>query len=252
MHRFEYAIKDLDFSNKTIFDCAIGAAESTYYWAKACHTAGGTSCITGFDLEFDNYTESLIEKNLNEYAKYVTLKEKDISELAEYESNSLDYINCDDTLVFLATKIGKIEKTLSGFYRLLKSDGQLIITSEVPIFKPTNQYEINQFERWNFAKAIFALKGEIWSYEPSLEEIKEILKNLHFEILEEKLFQSYKQENPFDCIEEWKSIMQKEILNNIKDKPFQISLLNEMERIYSNVLENGMACPGFYVLKCKK
>jgi len=27
MHRFEYAIKDLDFTNKIIFDCAIGAAE---------------------------------------------------------------------------------------------------------------------------------------------------------------------------------------------------------------------------------
>jgi len=252
MSRHEYAIEGLNFQNKLIFDCAIGAGESTFYWAKACHEAGGTSKIIGFEIELNDYVRALIKKNLGDYEKYVTILEKDISKLDEYQSNTVDYINCDDTLVFLAAKLGCLEQTFLGFYRLLKKGGKLIITSEMPITKPVTDYEINQYERWNFAKAVFALKGEIWSIEPNIDEIKKILESIDFKILDEKIYSSYKQDDISDCIGEWKGIMESEINNNIRNDQFKSSLIHEMNRIYSNVNKTGMACPGMFVLKCEK
>lgn len=252
MKIYEYNTSGLDFNNKLIFDCAIGAGESTFYWAKAIHDNGGTSRIVGFDRDLTADDIEIIKDNLKQYSKYVEIKCANITDLHAYKSNSVDYINCDDTLVFLAATIGNIEAALKEFYRLLKPNGLLIINSEIPVLWGNDTYIQNQYRRWNLAKAIFSLKGAIWALEPDKKSIIKILEDIGFLIDKEKEFDSKKQKNPIPCIEEWASIMKSEVKElNISQK-LKESLFDEIKEIEHNVREQGMACPGYYSLQCSK
>ena len=45
----DFVLKDLNLKNKIILDAAVGAGESTYFWAKRIHEQGGTSKIISID-----------------------------------------------------------------------------------------------------------------------------------------------------------------------------------------------------------
>ncbi|MBU4485698.1 MAG: class I SAM-dependent methyltransferase [Candidatus Delongbacteria bacterium] len=252
MNIYEFSVDKLDLKNKIIFDCAIGAGESTYYWAKAIHEQGGSSKIIGFDNNLSGEDRNIIHENLKDFSQYVEVKNGDISDLNDYKNNSVDYINCDDTVVFLANTVGLLEKSIKEFHRLLKPGGKIVINSEIPVSWNSEVYIQNQYRRWNFAKAILAFKGEIWSIEPSCEEIKKIVIDNGFVIEKEKMFQPFKQHNPTPCINEWYEIMRDEInLLKIGEK-LKIALLVEASVIRNNVLEKGMACPAYFAIHCMK
>lgn len=183
----DFVLKDLNLKNKIILDAAVGAGESTYFWAERIHEQGGTSKIISIDNDLPEVWIKKIKKRLGDYKKYVELKEADIFNLNFLESESIDIINCDDTIVFLNSKPLKLLRALKEFERVLKNDGILIITSEIPI-EDENE---GQWKRWNLAKAISDLKGEIWSSEPLPDEVKFALKLLGFKVYAERFSYKY-------------------------------------------------------------
>lgn len=252
MNIYEYNIAGLHFDNKVIFDCAIGAGEATYYWAKAVHENGGSSRIIGFDIDLAEEDIARITGNLDEYRKYVTIRQEDITDLHAYQSGSVDYINCDDTLVFLAAKVGSLEAAFKEFWRLLNDNGYLILNSEIPVSWDTKKYMQNQYRRWNLAKAIYGLKGCIWAAEPEKTDVVKILQAIGFEIVQEREFECHRQDNPILCIEEWEQIMRSEVQELHISNDLRDSLNTEIQEITSNVRTYGMACPGYYSLRCRK
>jgi len=252
MNIYEYNIAGLHFDNKMIFDCAIGAGEATYYWAKALHDAGGSSRLIGFDIDLTKEDLVRITSNLGEYHQYVAIRQEDITDLRAYQNGSVDYINCDDTLVFLAAKVGNIESAFREFHRLLNDDGYLIVNSEIPVSWDSEKYTQNQYRRWNLAKAIYGLKGCIWAAEPEKADVVKILQAIGFELVQEKEFERHNQDNPIPCIEEWGHLMRAEIQELHISEALRESLNTEIQEIESSVRIYGMACPGYYSLRCKK
>ncbi|MCK4225799.1 hypothetical protein KAX29_02790, partial [candidate division WOR-3 bacterium] len=79
---YEFILEDLDLRNKIILDAAVGAGESTYFWAKRIDEQGGTSKIISVDNYLPKSCREEIKKRLGKYSKYVELKEGDIFDLS--------------------------------------------------------------------------------------------------------------------------------------------------------------------------
>ena len=250
---YDFVLEGLDLKNKIILDAAVGAGESTYFWAKAIHEQGGTSKIICVDNDLPQIWKERIKRRLGEYSKYIELKEADIFDLHFIKDESIDIINCDDTIVFLNPKPLKLLSALKEFERVLKPGGHLIITSEIPIENFDNPENEGQWRRWNLAKAVYNLKGETWSSETLPEELKFALKLLGFNVYAEKIFPPKKNLNHKEVMNEWKEIMLKDIKEIPWDDDLKNILIKEMNKIYDKVMKDRyLMNPAMYVLKCEK
>lgn len=249
---YEFILEDLDLRNKIILDAAVGAGESTYFWAKRIDEQGGTSKIISVDNYLPKSCREEIKKRLGKYSKYVELKEGDIFDLSFLESESIDIINCNDTIVFLNSKPLKLLFAFNEFARVLKPGGHLIITSESPVDSNKTETE-GQWRRWNFAKAIYNLKEKTWATEPEPEEVKFALKLLGMKVYAEKTFPEHKMSHYQDSISEWKEIMEKDIKGLPWDDSFKKSLEKQVRKIYKKIKKDGyLMCPPLWVIKCRK
>ena len=255
---YNFIFRDLDLRNKLILDAALGSGEATYLWAQNIVEQGGTSKIISidtFDIPGMNEKEwkEEIRERLGKYKEYVDIKKADIFYLDFLDNESIDIINCDDTLVFLNPKPLKLLSALKNFYRILKTSGKLIITSEIPIENFDNPDNEGQWRRWNLSKVIYNLKGETWSSEPLPDEVKFALELIDFKVYDKKTFPEKKNFKYQDCMNEWREIMFKNVeklhwSNKVKD-----ILRKEINEIYNKVLKDGyLINPAIYVLKCKK
>ena len=209
---YDYVLEDLDLKRKRILDAAVGAGRATYQWARAIHEQEGTGRILAIDIELTKEWVDRIRKRLGRFGKYVELREGDIFNLGFIRDGTMDIVNCDDTIVFLNPRPMKLLEGLREFHRVLKPGGKLIIVSELPIEYVSEPADEGQWKRWNFAKAVYDLKGETWSCEPMPEETKRALDLVGFEVYEEKAFPKVKNtESYLPCIDEWRDIMRKDI-----------------------------------------
>ncbi len=250
---YKFVFENLDLKNKLILDAAVGAGESTYFWAKKIHQQGGTSQIISIDNDLSDEWNKKTREHLNEYNKYVQFKKADIFDLNFLENESVDIINCDDTIVFLNPKPLKLLSALKNFYRVLQASGELIITSEIPIERFDNPDNEGQWRRWNLAKAIYNLKGETWSSEPLPNEVKLALELIGFKVYAEKRFPEKKNFKYQECMNEWKEIMLRDVEEIPWNNYFKDDLRKEIDEIYYMVMERGyLMNPALYILKCKK
>jgi SAM-dependent methyltransferase len=255
---YDFVFKDLDLRNKLILDAALGSGEATYLWAKNIVEQGGTSKIISidtFDIPGMNEEEwkEKIKERLGKYNEYVDIKKADIFYLDFLDNESIDIINCDDTLVFLNPKPLKLLSVFKNFYRILKTSGKLIITSEIPVKKFDNPDNEGQWRRWNLAKAIYNLKGEIWSSEPLPKEVKFALECIDFKVYDEKIFPEKKNFKYQNCMDEWREIMFKDVEKLHWSDIVKNILRKEIDGIYNKVLKDGyLMNPALYVLKCIK
>ena len=250
---YDFVLKDLDLSNKIILDAGVGAGESTYFWAKEVHEQGGASRIICIDKNLPEAWKGKIKTKLGGYYKYVEPREADIFDLRFLEDESIDIINCDNTIAFLNRKPLKLLLALKEFERILKANGDLIIISEIPLEDFDNPENEGQWRRWSLAKAICNLKGETWSSEPLHGEVKFALALAGLNTYAEKIFPPRKNLKYQECMTEWKEIMLKEISGLPWNDHLKDGLSNELEAIHNKVIKDGyLMSPSLYVLKCKK
>ena len=251
---YEFALDGLNLHNKLILDAAIGAGYATKIWAEQIDEEGGTSKIIGvdsFDIPGENEEEwkKEIEERLGNLKKYVEIRKADIFNLDFLDDESVDIINCDDTLVFLNPKPLKVLQALNEFRRVLKKGGILVIVTELPMERRNE----GQWLRWNFAKGIYAMNAEVWSTEIDREELKYALKLMNFEILDERVFPEKKSVKDEVTMKEWLRIM----INYANSLPysenFRECIKNEAKAIYEKILNDGyLLISPYYVIKAIK
>ena len=251
---YEFALKDIDLKNKIILDAAVGAGYATKLWAERIEGEGGTSKIIAvdtFDIPGENEEDwkREIEERLGNLKKYVEIRKGDIFNLNFLEDGSIDIINCDDTLVFLNSKPLKVLQALSEFKRVLKPGGILVIVTELPL----KNKEEGQWLRWNFAKGICGLNGEVWSTEIEPDELEYALSLLDFEVIDEKKFSGKKSEKYEAAMSEWLRIMNEYMDQLPYSKDFRMAMKEEAKRIYEKVESDGyLMTPPYYVIKVRK
>jgi hypothetical protein len=130
----------------------------------------------------------------------------------------------------------------------------LIIVSECPIDFISEPADEGQWRRWNFAKAIYDLKGETWSVEPMPEETKLALDAVGFDVYEEKVFPKCKEVGiHIPCIEEWRDIMLKDIKTLRWGEALKKALVKSVDEVHEKVKKDGFIMnPPNFVLKCSK
>lgn len=250
---YGFVLDDLDLRNKVVLDAAVGAGESTYFWARRIHEQGGTSRIVSVDNDLPQIWKDKIRTKLGEHSSYVELKEADIFDLSFLEQESIDIVNCDDTIVFLNPRPLKLLFALKEFKRVLKPGGHLIITSEIPVERVDSPGNEGQWRRWNLAKGIYDFQGKTWSSEPLPEEVRFALELMGFEVYAEEIFPEKKHSKYQECIDEWKEIMLKDVERIPWNSHLREALGKEIEETHDKVMtDEYLMSPALYVLKCKK
>jgi SAM-dependent methyltransferase len=247
----EFCLENLTLVDKTILDAAVGLATSTYYWAKKIEEDGGTSKIIGVD-RLDSVQVKKINAKLGELAKYVQLRDLDIFNMHSIPDQSVDIINCHHTIIFLNAIPLKILGALIEFRRVLKPTGILIITSENPIQKITTSNDEGQWRRWNLAKAIAALQGNIWASEPFRGDLERALHLLGFETYDYREFPAVESSDYQATMLEWKEMMLDQIAGLSWSKELKAVLGKEVDEVYAKVEKHKfLKVPGNYVIKCR-
>ncbi len=244
-----YLLKDLDLRKKTILEAAVGAGGTVLSWAKQIWEQGGTSRITAVDIDLSGGWPEKIRERLGIFARYVELREADIFNLDFIESESIDIINCSDTIIFLNPRPLKLTKALIEFRRILKSGGLLFITSEVPVDDESDF----QWKRWNLSKAVYDLMGKTWATEPLKPELSTILSELGFRIYSSEEFPQKRDTRRYgNTMDEWREMMKKAI-SSVPFDELRNHLVEAVENVYSSVLSEGfLTRPAMYALKCQK
>ncbi len=254
-NKFSFIFNNLNLKNKTILDAATGAGRATYRWAEQIDKQGGHSRIISvdkFDLPGENEKEwiSSIKQSLGEYEKYVDIKKGDIFNLHFLADNSIDIINCDNTIVFLNKEPLQIMNALKEFKRILKPEGILVIVSE-DTFDDLTEKNQTQWKRWNLSKAIYNLNGKTWSTEPKIKNVMDALNIIGFKKQDSLRLNAIKNTSNYKTIvKEWKKIMNIEIQKIPFSHNFKTNLKEEVKKIYEKVLkEKYIMTFSYWILK---
>ena len=254
-NKYSFIFNNLNLKNKTILDAATGAGRATSRWAQQIAKEGGTSrliSVDKFDIPGENEKEWInsIQNSLGKNRKYVEIKKGDIFNLDFLDDNSIDIINCDNTIVFLNKKPLQLMKALKEFKRILKPEGTLIIVSEDTFNEVTGENK-TQWKRWNLSKAIYNLNGKTWSTEPKIEDVMDALKIIGFEKSDSLKLKPFKNtENYKTIIKEWKQIMSIEVEKTPFSHNLKSNLKREINDIYEKVLkEKYLMTFSYWILK---
>lgn len=247
---YDLAIRGLDLEDKTILDAATGAGEATKAWAQYIHENKLRAKIISVDIEQPEEWLAQIRENLGALTEYVQLRQADIYNLDFLADASIDVVNCADTLVFLDPHPLKLLSALEEFARVLKPGGHLVIVSEYP--PQDSQESQGQWQRWNLAKAVWALNGETWSREPRPQEVQTALASLGFEDQQLHLVPGRRLTNYQGTIQEWEEVMEAKIAE-IPWPELRLPLREAVRSVRDKIWADGyLMLPDMYVLKGKK
>lgn len=241
---------DLDLAGKTILDAATGAGQATYAWAEHIATSKLNARIISVDIDQPVEHVARLKQKLGPLHKYVHFCQADIFKLDFLANASVDVVNCHDTMVFLNPVPLKLLSALKEFHRVLKPGGQLIIVSELPGKNTADSG--GQWQRWNLAKAVWALQGETWSCEPLLPEVVSALELLGFSQFKQHHFPAKRIADYQPVMKEWQEIMTEKI-SQLPWPSLKPALLAQVAHVMEKVSRDGyLLSPDKFLLRCMK
>lgn len=110
-------------------------------------------------VDIDDSHFNRIEEDIKGCFKNLTLRKGDLSDLHFIESDSIDIIICNYTLSSVEQFPLRVMRALKEFYRVLKTDGQLLITEEIPIWAVDTRGYTYWSKRLRIIKSISILKA---------------------------------------------------------------------------------------------
>lgn len=245
---YEYIFSDLNLEDKLVLDAATGAGRATRAWAEAIQFQRARAKIISVD--HDQPPEWVVQLTdlLGDLAQFVDFREADIFSLSLLPDQSVDIVNCDNTIVFLNPRPLRLLAAFQEFKRVLKPGGKLIVVSELPV---ENSPECRgQWQRWQLAKSIWALSGEVWAVEPLPEEVEAALMQMDFSVVAQQQFPGARLCNFEGIVNEWRERM----LDKIAGLPWselREPLRREVAAVCARIETDGyLSAPGRYVLKC--
>ena len=250
MELLEYLTANLDLTDKLILDAALGRGKAASHWAEKVHASGGSSRIIAVDKDIPADNRRDVEETLGDYQKYVDIKEADIFALDFLADNSIDIINCHDTIVFLNSRPLKLLQALQEFQRVLKKGGKLLITSELPLDYADDPEAEGEWRRWTLLETVHLLAGEDFASFPRPQELKPALNLLGFSVYEERIFPGEKNTASYQLpLEETEEIVEDK-LSEIPWPQLQEPLKQSLESISDLVREAGyLKAPDKFVIK---
>lgn len=252
MELLEYVTEGVDLTGKIILDAALGRGKAACHWAEKIHESGGDSHIIAVDKEIPVQNRKNVKEILGKYQKYVDMKEANIFSLDFLAANSIDIVNCHDTIVFLNSRPLKLLQALQEFKRVLKPGGKLMLTSELPPDYPDDPEAEGEWKRWTLLEIVHILAGEDFASFPRPRELKTALDLLGFSVYQERTFVGEKNIDTYQLpLEETKEIIEDK-LPELPWPRLRKALSDSRERIWAEINEKGfLKAPDKFVLKAE-
>lgn len=180
----------IDLHGKVVLEGGTSWGNTTRIIAEKVIANRWVTELISVDIDDSHFDE--IEKDIKNYFKKLILRQGDLSNLEFIPSESIDIIICNYTLSSVEQFPLRVMKALKEFYRVLKPEGQLIITEEIPIWAVDSKEYPYWSQRLRIIKSISILKAmSIFSeiHPKDLEEGLDIIgfKNIHWQEFKENI-----------------------------------------------------------------
>ena len=248
----EYLTEDLDLENKLILDAALGMGRATRHLAEEARNCGEDCRIIAVDRDISAEHSRKIREILGVQNDNVELKEADIFSLDFLEENTVDIINCHDTIVFLNERPLQLLGALKEFKRVLRPAGKLLIASERPLDPGGDPAAEGEWKRIKLMEAAYSLAGEKWADFIQPEELELALDLLGFDVYDQRIFPGEKNEDSFKLplLESQELIEEK--IKELSWSHLGLALEKEMEELRREADEAGyLKAPDKFVLKAE-
>jgi len=169
--------------------------------------------------------------------------------MPEIKSESIDTIISTRTLADINSHPCRLNKAIAEFHRILKANGQAILSDECPRLKPQNQEETVAVARWQLAKAISHLTGRPHANEIEPEDLEFTVKLTGFKNCRWTIFKGdpipQKRINHFA-----ETVTQ--MTTQINDQKLATAFTNAIDNIKKTYNKQGGNFPPRYILHARK
>jgi SAM-dependent methyltransferase len=257
----EYFWKDVDLNGKVVLDAGTGLGLTTCEIARLIYQEKQRGKIISVDVDpeaFEQARKLLQTQERLELAKLkrprklldlVDFVKADLSNMSEIASESVDIVVSTRTLADINSFPCRVTKVIAEFYRVLKPDGQVVVSDECPVLVSSNQEEEVAVKRWQLVKAISHLTGRPHANEIEPEDLEF---TMHLVGFRECRWASFKGDKiPQRRIDHFvKSTTQQ--VNRIKDSRLKNAFLEEITKIEGIFNKQGGIFPSQYILHAQK
>ncbi|MGB9779155.1 MAG: class I SAM-dependent methyltransferase [Methanothermobacter tenebrarum] len=173
----------------------------------------------------------------------------DLSNMPGIKSESVDVIISTRTLADINSSPCRLTRAITEFYRILKPDGQIVLSDECPTLTPANQEEEVAVKRWQIIKALSHLIGRLHANEISPEDVESIM---HFVGFQECRYAIFEGERIPQRRIEYFAEKAKELASKLENPKLKDAFMDEIERVKEMFSKQGGKFPQQYIIKAKK
>jgi len=201
-------------------------------------------------ISIDHRQEALdeVRNMLGDKAELIQFLKADLADMPQIESSSIDIIFCTDVLCMIEMCPLHSMKVLSGFKRVMKPEGLLIIGEQIPIPKAREPKEQVWARRWQINKAMNHLLEQRHLEEILPEDLEFCLESLGFDSIHWAIFQG----KDFGDTIEWGLNRPLMTAKRLGDELLQRAFTKQIEHLREIFAQYGGTFLPYYVMHARK
>lgn len=169
--------------------------------------------------------------------------------MSQITSESVDIVISTRTLADINSFPCRLSKAVIEFYRVLKPNGQVVLSDECPLLKPSSREEEVAVKRWQLVKAISHLTGRPHANEIEPEDLEF---TMHLVGFRECRWASFKGDKISQRRIDHFVKNATELVTEIKDSRLRNAFLEEIKNVQEMFNKQGGVFPPRYILHAKK
>ena len=244
----EYFWKHVELNGKVVLDAGTGFGLTTCEIARRIYEQKHRGKILSVDINPEAFEQArkLLPSKLLDLVNFV---KADLSNMPEIASESIDIVISTRTLADINSFPCRLTKAISEFYRILKPNGQVVLSDECPLLTPSNQEEEVAAKRWQLIKAISHLTGR-----PHANEIKPEDLDFHIHLVgfRECRWASFKGDKISQQRIDHFVKSATELVAKIKDSRLKTAFLEEIKNVRETFNKQGGIFPPRYILHAQR
>jgi len=156
----EYFWQDVDLDGKVVLDAGTGFGLTTCEIARRISQQKHKGRIISVDIDSESFKmarKRLLAEGLRSLAnlrKLVSFVRADLSNMPEVASNSIDVVVSTRTVADINSRPCRLVRAVAEFYRVLKPNGQIMLSDECPLLRTQNKEQEVAVMRWQLVKAV--------------------------------------------------------------------------------------------------
>lgn len=257
----EYFWREIDLDGKVVLDAGTGFGITTCDIAMRMCRQKHRGKIISVDIDpaafrrarkmlrMHGWMDLLKLKSPKDLLCLVEFVKADLSNMSEIASDSVDIIISTRTLADINSFPCRLTKAIAEFYRVLKPNGQVVLSDECPAQAPANKEEEVAVRRWQIIKALSHLTGKPHANEISPEDLESIMQIIGFRECKYAIFTGEKI--PKRRIEHFVK-RAKELTNKLENLKLRDAFMDEIKNVREIFNMQGGNFPQRYILHAKK